>query len=83
MSSNAHSSEDDSKLYIIEINGAVIKMIIKERSHFMRHMSRTQRITLDLFFDRINIDPKIQIRYVDTKIELTDILTKDSLSEDE
>ena len=51
---------------------------MKGRSPFMRHVSRTQRITLDLFFDRINFDPKIQIRYVDTKIELTDILTKDS-----
>ena len=48
----------------------------------MRHVSRTQRITLDFFFDRINFDPKIQIRYVDTKIELTNILRKESFSED-
>ena len=83
MSSNTHSSEDDSKLYIFENNEAVIKIIMKARSPFMRHVSRTQRITLDLFFDRINFDLKIQIRYVVTKNQLTDILTKGSFSEDE
>ena len=56
---------------------------MKGRSPFMRHVSWTQRITLDLFFDRINFDPKIQIRYVDTKNQLTDILTKESFSEEE
>ena len=55
---------------------------MKGRSPFMRHVSRTQRITLDLFFDRINFDLKIQIRYVDTKNQLSDILTKGSFSED-
>ena len=49
----------------------------------MRHVSSTQRITLDLFFDRINFDVKIQKRYVDTKNQLSDILPKDSFSEDE
>ena len=67
-SNSLHSSEDDSKLYIFENNEAVVKMMMKGRSPFMRYVARTQRITLDLFFDRINFDPKIQIRYVDTKI---------------
>ena len=83
MSINTHSSEDDSKLYIFENNEAVIKMIMKGRSPLIRHVSRTERITLDLFFDRINFDPKIQIRYVDTKNQLADVLTKGSFSEDE
>ena len=46
---------------------AVIKMIIKGRSPTMCHVSRTHRVALDWLFDRINLDPKIQIKYVDTK----------------
>ena len=48
-------------LYIFEDNEAVIKMIIKVRSPPMRHVSRTHRFALDWLFDRINLDPKIQI----------------------
>ena len=33
----------------------------------MRHVSRTHRVALDWLFDRINVKPKIQIKYVDTK----------------
>ena len=36
----------------------------------MRHVSRTHRVALDWLFDRINLDPKIQIRYIDTKQQL-------------
>ena len=54
-------------LYIFEDNEAVIKMIIKGRSPTMRHVSRTHRVALDWLFDRINLDPKIQIKYVYTK----------------
>ena len=42
----------------------------------MRHVSRTHRVALDWSFDRINLDPKIQIKYIDTKNQLADILTK-------
>ena len=42
-------------------------MIIKWRSPTMRHVSRTHRVALDGLFDTINLDPKIQIQYVDTK----------------
>ena len=45
----------------------VIKIIIKGRSPTMRHVSRTHRVALDWLFDRTNLDPKIQIKYVDTK----------------
>ena len=41
----------------------------------MRHVSRTHRVALDWLFDRINLDSKIQIRYMDTKHQLADILT--------
>ena len=64
-------------------NEAVIKMIIKGRSPTMRHVSRTHRVALDWLFDRINLDPKIQIKYIDTKNQLADILTKGNFTRDE
>ena len=36
----------------------------------MRHVSRTHRVALDWLFDRINLEPKIQIKYIDTKNQL-------------
>ena len=32
----------------------------------MRHVSRTHRVALDWLFDRINLETKIQIKYIDT-----------------
>ena len=58
-------------------------MFIKRRSPTMRHVSRTHRVALDWLFDRINLDPKIQIKYVDTKNQLADMLTKGSFTRDE
>ena len=65
--SNTILSGDGAMLYVFEDDEAVIKMIIKGRSPTMRHVSWTHRVALDWLFDRINLDPKIQIRYVDTK----------------
>ena len=42
----------------------------------MMHVSRTHRVALDWLFDRINLDSKIQIRHIDTKHQVADILTK-------
>ena len=70
-------------LYIFEDNEAVIKMIIKGRSPTVRHVSRTHRVALDWLFDRINCDPKIQIKYIDTKNQLADILTEANFTRDE
>ena len=47
-------------------NEVVIKMIIKGTSPTMRHVSRTHRVVLDGLFDRIKLDPNIQIKYVDS-----------------
>ena len=74
--SNVQSARQEALLYVFEDNEAVIKMIIKGRSPTMRHVSRTHRVALDWLFDRINLDPKIQIKYIDTKNQLADILTK-------
>ena len=49
----------------------------------MRHVSRTHRVALDWLLDRINLDPKIQIKYIDTKNQLADILTKGQFTRDE
>ena len=80
---NVQSSRQEALLYVFEDNEAVIKMIIKGRSRTMRHVSRTHRVALDRLFDRINLDPKIQIKYIDTKNQLADILTKGSFTRDE
>ena len=83
VSSNANSSRQEAMLYIFEDNEAVIKMIIKGRSPAMRHVSRTLRVALHWLFDRINLDPKIQIKYIDTINQLGDILTKGNFTHDE
>ena len=64
---NAKSSHFEAMPYIFEDDEAMIKMIIKDRSPTMRHVSRTHRVALDRIFDRIKLDPKIQIKYVDTQ----------------
>ena len=46
----------------------------------MRHMARTLRINLDWLFERITDDPSIIIKYVSTKMQLADILTKAAFS---
>ena len=81
--SNVQSSRQEALLYVFEDNEAVIKMIIKGRSPIMRHVSRTHRVALDWLFDRINLDPKNQIKYIDTKNQLADILTKGNITRDE
>ena len=81
--SNVQSARQEALLYVFEDNEAVIKMIMKGRSPTMRHVSRYHRVALDWLFDRINLDPKIQIKYIDTKNQLADILTKGNFTRDE
>ena len=81
--SNVYSSHQEALLYVFEDNEEVIKMIILGRSPTMRHVSRTHRVALDWLFDRINLDPKIQIKYIDTKNQFADILTKGNFTRDE
>ena len=59
---------------MLEDNEAVIEMIIKGRSPTMRHVSRTHRVVFDWLFHRINLDSKIQIKYVDTRDEWNHLL---------
>ena len=81
--SNVQLSHQEALLYVFEDNEAVIKMIIKGRSPTMRHVSTYHRVALDWLFDRINLDPKIQIKYIDTRNQLADILTKGNFTRDE
>ena len=48
----------------------------------MRHVSRTHKVAFE-WFDRINLGSKIQIKYIDTKNKLADILTKTNCTRDE
>ena len=80
---NTTHSGPGAMLYVFEDSEAVIKMIINGRSPTMMHISRTHRVALDWLFDRINLDPKSQIRYIDTKHQLADMLTKGNFTRDE
>ena len=81
--SNVQSASRETLLYVFEDNEAVIKMIMKGKSPTMRHVSSTHRVALDWLFDRNNLDPKIKIKYIDTKNQLADILTQGNFTRDE
>ena len=68
---------------MFEDNEAVINMIIKGRSPTMRHVPRAHRVAFDWLFDRINLDSKIQIKYIETNNQLADVLTKGNFKRDE
>ena len=46
----------------------------------MTHLFRTHRVDLDPLFDKNNLDPGLQIKYVDTHQHIADILRKDTSS---
>ena len=81
--SNVQSSHQEALLYVFEDNEAVIKMIMKGRSPTMRYVSRPHRVALDWLFNRINLDSKIQIKFIDTKNQLADKVTKGNFTRDE
>ena len=55
---------------------------VKGRRPTMRHVSRTHRVALGCLTE-INMDSKIQIKYVDTQNQLADMLTRGSFTRDE
>ena len=59
-----------------------MKHINKGRRPTMHHVSRTHRADLDWQCDRVNLDPRSQIKYVNTTQQLADILTKCSCTAD-
>ena len=64
------------KFVIMEDNDAVIKMMLKGRSPNLRHVTRTHRVDLDWLFERIRQDPGIFLKYVKTRYQIGDLLTK-------
>ena len=81
--SSVKHSGSSAMLFVFEDYEAVIRMTTIGRSPTMRHVSRTHRVVLGWLFDRINLDSKIQIRYIDTKHQLADILTRGNFTRDE
>ena len=63
-------------LIVYEDNEAVIRMCIKGRSPNLRHVQRTHRVNLDWLFERIRKDKGIALRYINTKWQIADMLTK-------
>ena len=49
----------------------------------MRLVSRTHRVAFDWLFDRIILEPKIQIKHVDTQNHVAGLLTKGRFARDE
>ena len=66
------SSHRRATLHFFDYNEAVIKMIIKG-----------SRVELNWLFNRMNFDPRVQIKYMDTKDKLADILTQGSFTRDQ
>ena len=73
-------SHHSALLHIFEDNEAVIKMIIKGRSPTMKHVSRTHRVDLHWLFDRRNLDLKFEMKNVDTRRQLADMLTTEEFT---
>ena len=46
----------------------------------MRHVMRVHRVDLDTLWERLRTDPSLSMRYVGTKQQLADILTKGSFT---
>ena len=65
---------------IMEDKDAVIHMTLKKRSPQLRRVARTHRVNLDALWERVMIDPGINIKYMNTKLQLADLLTKGSFT---
>ena len=63
------------RLIVCEDNEAVIKIILKQRSPALRHVSRTHRICLDWTYE-IMQNQCVSLKYVNTKFQIADMMTK-------
>ena len=70
----------NTRLVMVEDNDAVIKMLKKGRAPSMVHVSRTHRCNLDWLLERSINDPCIFTRYIETKQQIADLLTKPNFS---
>ena len=80
---NVNSSCQEALLYIFEDNETVIKMIIKGKKPYNDTCFQNPQSCSWLVFRSNQFGPKIQIKYIDTKNQLADILTKGNFTRDE
>ncbi len=62
-------------LVIAEDNGAVIKILQKGRTSALRHVLRSHRISIHWLVECLRREG-VRIRYVNTKLQIADLLTK-------
>ena len=74
--SHVNSSRQEALLNVFEDNEAVIKMINKGKKPDNETCFQNPQSCSYWLFDRINLETKVQIKYIDTKNKLADILTK-------
>ena len=77
---NTHSSQGESQLYNFEDNEAVIKMIIKGRCDMCQELTGFQLIGC---LTGLNVEPRIQIKYVDAKNHFAEKLSQRSFTRNE
>ena len=70
----------NTRLTMCEDNDAVIKCLKKGRAPAMAHVARTHRVNLDWLLQQSLHDPCIFCRYIETKSQVADILTKPQFS---
>ena len=71
------------KLKICEDNDAVLKLLIKQRNPRLRHVVRTHRVNADFIFKVVHDDDCISARYVNTKVQIADMMTKASFTNEQ
>ena len=81
--SNVQSSRQEALLYVFEDNEAVIKMIIKGKSPTRDIFPGPTELRLIRCSIELTLDPKMRIKYIDTKNQLADIWTKGNFTRDE
>ena len=72
---NTNPDKFSMRLIVCEDNEAVIKIVQKQRSMAMRHVSRTHRICLDWTFEVMQ-NPSVSLCYVNTMYQIADMMTK-------
>ena len=81
--SNVQSSHQEALLYVFEDNEAVIKMIIMGRSPQLDMFPEPTELLLIGYSIESIWTPKSKSKYIDTKNQLADILTKGNFTRDE
>ena len=73
--SDSNLSDLKMRLIVCEDNEVVIKIVSKQRSMALRHVSRTHRVCLDWTFEVMQSET-VSMRYVNTKFQIADMMTK-------